>query len=162
TGDIHADDVWQSTPSLQGQGITVAVVDSGIHSHPDVAGRVLAETHAGLTTLWSTDGFGHGTHVAGIIGGNGAAANGAYSGIATKVNLVSVKVTDELGAGLTSDIITGLQWVYDNRARYNIRIVNLSLNSGGTNPYNVDPLDAAVEVLWFNKIVVVVAAGNNG
>jgi serine protease AprX len=82
--------------------------------------------------------------------------------VAPKVNFVDVKVTDAQGRGNESDVISGLQWVYDNKNQYNIRIVNLSLNSSSPQPYQTSPLDAALEVLWFNQIVVVVSAGNNG
>jgi serine protease AprX len=114
------------------------------------------------STSHTGDFYGHGTHVAGIIGGNGYLSGGRYIGIAPKVSLVSVKVSDDNGVGKTSDTIAGLQWVLNNHSTYNIRVVNLSLNSSHNQSYNVDPLDAAVEILWFNKIVVVVAAGNAG
>jgi serine protease AprX len=78
------------------------------------------------------------------------------------VNLVNVKITDDYGAGRISDVVAGLQWIYQNRTKYNIRVVNLSLNSSVAEPYHVSPLNAAVEILWFNGIVVVVSAGNNG
>ncbi len=108
-----------------------------------------------------TDGYGHGTHVAGIIAGNGSSGGGAYIGIAPKAGIVSVKVFNAQGQGTVSDVINGLQWVYNNRSTYNIKIVNLSLDTTLDQSYNNDPLDAACEILWFNKVVVVVAAGNN-
>ena len=108
------------------------------------------------------DNYGHGTHVAGIIGGNGARNRGIFAGVAPKVNLVDVKVTDAEGKGNELDVISGLQWVYDNKSQYNIKVVNLSLNSNSPQPYQTSPLDAAIEVLWFNQIVVVVSSGNNG
>jgi serine protease AprX len=98
----------------------------------------------------------------GTIGGNGYLSEGRYPGVAPQVNLVDVKVMDDLGIGTTSDVIAGLQWIYENKDVYNIRIVNLSLNSTVAESYHVSPLDAALEVLWFNGMVVVVSAGNNG
>ena len=108
------------------------------------------------------DNLGHGTHIAGIIAGNGSASNGMYSGVAPTSNVVNVKVTDDTGMATTSDIIAGLGWVYTNGQRYNIRVLNLSLNSTVAESYHSSPLDAALELLWFKNIVVVVSAGNGG
>ena len=161
---VRADQVWAN--GLTGQGVTVAVVDSGIADHPDLrtldgASRIIAATNQ-TNMPDATDAYGHGTHVAGIIGGNGLLSGGMYSGVAPEVNLINVKVCNDQGAGLTSDLIDGLQWILDNRAAYNIKVVTLSLNAILAEPYQTSPLDAAVEILWFNGIVVVVAAGNNG
>ena len=82
-------------------------------------------------------------------------------GIAPQANVINVKVSDDQGAALTSDLVNGLQWVLNNKGRYNIRVVNLSLNSATAQSYQVDPIDAACEILWFNGVVVVTAAGNN-
>lgn len=157
---IGADKVWNSAPYLQGQGIGVAIVDSGISPHNDLA-HVVAAVAANHTTTSTTDPYGHGTHVAGIIGGNGVTSNGAYIGVAPNANLIDVKVGDDQGAATLSDVIAGLQWINDNRTMYNIRVVNLSLNSSVPASYIKDPLDAALEVLWLNQVVVVVSAGNN-
>jgi len=78
------------------------------------------------------------------------------------VNLINVKVSDDQGASTTANVVRGLQWIKDNRNRYNIRVVNISLNSTTPESYHTNPLDAAVEILWFNRIVVVVSAGNQG
>jgi serine protease AprX len=153
---------------LWGQGITVAIVDSGIDaSQPDLRDargnpRVIASQNFSQSDNSQNDQYGHGTHVAGIIGGNGSKYRGIYAGIALKAKFVDVKVTDAEGKGNESDVISGLQWIYDNKNQYNIRVVNLSLNSSSPQPYQTSPLDAALEVLWFNQIVVVVSAGNNG
>lgn len=108
------------------------------------------------------DEYGHGTHVAGIIAGNGNASGGAVVGIAPGVNLVNVRVNDVNGAATAADIISGLEWINENRATYNIRVVNISLNSSTAESYHSSALNAAVEILWFNGVVVVVSAGNNG
>jgi serine protease AprX len=166
---IGADQLWNEAPYLQGQGVTVAVVDSGIAQHDDLnattdrrsPSRIVASAGFNSSTGNFKDKYGHGTHVAGIIGGNGALSRSAYIGVAPKVNLVNVKVTDDRGAGNTSDVVAGLQWVYDHKNVYNIRVVNLSLNSSVAESYHTSPLDAALEILWFNRIVVVVSAGNN-
>jgi serine protease AprX len=169
---IGASSLWNQAPYLQGQSIGVAVVDSGISDHMDLnqavgnqangrgnASRVVATAKV-IRPANGKDGYGHGTNVAGIIGGNGASSDGGRVGVAPKVNLVDVEVSNDNGVGRISDVIAGLQWVYQNHDRYNIRVVNLSLQSSQPEPYRTSPLDAAVEVLWFNRIVVVVAAGN--
>jgi serine protease AprX len=160
---VHASDLWNAAPALQGQGIGVAVVDSGINrGHPDLSGsRVVAQAKFNSETSSMADQNGHGTHIAGIIAGNGTASQGAYVGVAPQANLINVKVSDDQGAASASDLVAGLQWINDNKARYNIRVVNISLNSSVVQSYHVDPIDAAVEILWFNGIVVVASAGNN-
>jgi serine protease AprX len=166
---VRADSVWNAGPAyLQGQGIGVAVVDSGVANNNDLktasgtGWRIVAQAKFNSNTNSMGDGYGHGTHVAGIIGGNGAVSNGTYIGIAPKVNIINVKVSDDQGASLASDVVNGLQWIYTNKTTYNIKVVNLSVNSSAYQSYNVDPIDAAAEILWFNKIVVVASAGNNG
>jgi len=167
---IGADDVWAE--GYQGSDVTVAVVDSGIRSnfkgknsdlnYSDSNGsRVLYSESFSTDSTNVHDVFGHGTHVAGIIGGNGALSDGAYIGVAPRVNLLNVKVSDGYGAGYESDVVAGLQWIYEHEDEYNIRVVNISLNSSVPQSYHTSPLDAAVEILWFNGIVVVVSAGNN-
>ena len=163
---IRADLVWAQ--GYQGSGIGVAVVDSGINWQTDlytVAGvnRVVANVR--FNTDYNPtyfDNYGHGSHIAGIVGGNGLSSNGQYIGIAPKVNIINVKVSNDNGSATASSVVAGLQWVLNNRSRYNIRVVNLSLNSATPESYHTSPLDAAVEILWFNKIVVIVSAGNNG
>lgn len=161
---IRADQLWNTAPYLQGQGVGVAVVDSGLSagSSSDFGTRVLASAKFNSNTGTANDGYGHGTHVAGIVGGNGTLSSGAYIGVAPKVNLINVKVSDDYGAGSISDVVAGLQWIYDNRTVYNIRVVNISLNSSVPESYHTSPLSAAIEILWFNGVVVVVSAGNNG
>jgi serine protease AprX len=92
----------------------------------------------------------------------GQASLGARIGNAPSVNLVNVKVTGADGSGYLSDMIYGLQWIYENKDIHNIRVVNISMNSTVPESYHNSPVDAAVEILWFNGIVVVVSAGNNG
>ena len=115
------------------------------------------------------DRYGHGTHVAGIIAGNGDQPrrrrdplDGKYAGVAPDANLISIKAADEKGNATVLDVIYGLQFAVDHKATYNIRVVNLSLESDQAQSYKTDPLDAAVESAWFNGIVVVAAAGNRG
>jgi serine protease AprX len=165
---VGAHRLWAE--GYQGSSVTVAVVDSGISDLNDFkeayggngAPRILTTVPiVGGADLYK-DWYGHGTHIAGIIGGNGTISDGRYIGIAPKVNLVAVDVANEHGAGTTADVIAGLQWINENRDLYNIRVVNISLNASIPESYHTSALDAAVEILWFNGIVVVVSAGNNG
>jgi serine protease AprX len=116
----------------------------------------------------ATDGYGHGTDVAGIIAGNGSnrpasdPLHGQYIGVAPNANLISIKVSNETGSTTVLDVIYGLQFAVEHRAQYNIRVVNMSLDSATPQSYKTDPLDAAVEATWMHGIVVVVAAGNRG
>jgi len=170
---VGAEALWQET-GLDGQGITVAVVDSGISDHIDLHQEAnnanqAVDSNSRVSDSVVFGGYGspmdeyeHGTHVAGIIAGNGNASKGEYKGIAPGVNLLNVRVSNEYGLTYISDVIASLQWVYENKDFYNIRIVNLSLTSIAPESYHTSPLDAAVEILWFNGITVVVAAGNNG
>jgi len=156
-----------------GQGINVALIDTGVTALPDVAGAIVPITPdvAGLGPQQclnlSGDGtcddlYGHGTFMAGIIAGNGAASDGKYVGMAPQAGIVSIKVASASGASDVSTIIAGLQWVVQNKALYNIRVLNLSLGTDSTQSYHVDPFDFAVEQAWQAGIVVNVAASNRG
>jgi serine protease AprX len=165
---IKADQVWNNSPYLQGQGIGVAVVDSGINPNGDLftlmgVNRQVADIRFNSDYNQNTsDGFGHGTHIASIVGGDGSESGGKYIGVAPMVNIINVKVSNDDGSSTIKDVVQGLQWVLENKDKYNIRVVNLSLNSSIAESYHTSPLDAAVEILWFNKIVVVASAGNQG
>jgi len=87
-------------------------------------------------------------------------SGGMYAGIAPQVNLISLKVSDENGMAYESDTVAAMQWIYENKDIYNIRVLNLSLNSTVEQSYHTSPFDAAAEVLWFNGVVVVASAGN--
>ena len=161
---VRATDVWNETPAyVQGQGVTVAVVDSGVFKSKDLKnGRILANVNFNPGFHDGTDAYGHGTFVATAIAGDGSASKGEYMGVAPKTNILNVRVSNDQGASTVSGVVEALQWVYENRAAYNIRVVNLSLNATVAESYLTSPLCAAVEILWFNGIVVVVSAGNSG
>jgi serine protease AprX len=165
---ISADRVWNTSPYVQGQGVAVAVIDTGVTFKPDFSGnngngsRIVVSRNFITGTTSTADGFGHGTHVAGIIGGNGGNSGGAYIGVAPKANLVNLRVGDNAGAATSSDVVEAMQWIYDNKAAYNIRVLNLSLGSTLPESYMVSPMDAAAEILWFDGVVVVASAGNTG
>lgn len=165
---IKADQVWNTSKKIQGQGIGVAVIDSGINPNGDLyteAGVNRQVTNVRFNSDYNqttTDGYGHGTHVASVLGGDGSESAGKYIGVAPMVNIINVKVSNDNGSARMVDVVSGLQWVLQNKNTYNIRVVNLSLNSSVYESYNTNPLDAAVEILWFNGIVVVTSAGNKG
>jgi serine protease AprX len=146
---------------LDGSGIGVAVVDSGITTDADFTFNPLPKSFT-VNSNNVNDIYGHGTHVAGIIAGNGKDSNGLYKGVAPGVKLINLKIADGTGMAYESDVVAALQWAYENKTTYNIRVVNLSLNTTTEQSYNVSPLDAACEILWFNGIVVVVSSGNKG
>ena len=106
------------------------------------------------------DGYGHGTHVAGIIGGRDP--SGQYLGMAPNTTLISVKVADDSGNAYESDLLRGLDWVETNRGGYHIQALNLSVSVGIPESYATSPIDAAVERLWHDNVTVVAAAGNLG
>ncbi len=160
---VRATDVWNQGPAYrQGSGVTIAVVDSGIARTPNLQGRVIANVNFNHNAHSATDKYGHGTFVADILAGDGTMSGGAYMGIAPSANLLNVRVSNDDGMSAESDVVNSLQWILENKTRFNIRVVNLSLNSGMMQSYHTSPLDAAAEILWFNNIVVVVSAGNTG
>ena len=139
---------------------TIAIVDSGIDaSRPEFAGRIAANVN--LSTLPGNsagDGRGHGTFVAGIAAAKLAGANG----VAPNAKIVSLDVMDDQGMARTSDVIAAADWILANKTQYGIKVANFSLHSSVANSFMYDPLDKAVERLWFNGVTVVVASGNYG
>ncbi len=166
-------DLAASQYGFTGSGVGVAVIDSGIAAHPDLnnangTSRVVYSQSfvAGDTT--TSDKFGHGTHVAGLIGGSGAnsgTANGysaTYAGVAPGVNLINLRVLDQNGSGTDSQVIAAIQEAIALQSKYNIRVINMSLGRPMFESYTLDPVDQAVEAAWKAGIVVVTAAGNEG
>ena len=134
----------------------------------DRRSRVIGSAVVNPDATTASDRYGHGTHVAGIIAGDsdgrslGDPKKGRFSGVAPDANLVSIKVSDDDGNTSVLDVIAGIQFAMDHKAEYNIRVLNLSLESTVAESYKTDPLDAAVEAAWFDGIFVVAAAGNRG
>lgn len=159
---IGSTQLWNTTEKLQGKDVTVAVVDSGVYKTKDLSGRIKVNLNFNPSYHDGVDRYGHGTFVAGIIAGNGKGSDGKYIGVAPKATLLNVRIADDQGMMYESDVVESLQWVLKNKDKYKIRVVNLSLNSTVAQSYNTSPLNAACEILWFNGIVVVVSAGNNG
>jgi serine protease AprX len=150
-----------------GAGIGVAVIDSGAAWHDDLSAnggpqRVVYFADYVKTHKSPYDDHGHGTHVAGIIAGNGFDSGGARTGIAPAASLVVLKVLDKTGRGLVSDVIAALDHVVALRSTYNIRVVNLSVAAPVVDSYEVDPLTLAARRAVEAGLVVVAAAGNQG
>jgi serine protease AprX len=168
-----ADKVWAGTkgllgllgtPGYNGSGIGVAVIDSGIADHAALTGRVVARANFVSSEPGVTgDPFGHGTHIAGIIGGAVTRVTTAYAGgSAPGVYFVDVRVLGSNGGGYTSDVIAGIDWTIANAKKYGIRVINLSLGHPISEPSATDPLCRAVARAVTAGITVVVSAGNNG
>lgn len=146
-----------------GQGIGVAVLDTGIYPHIDFGDRITAFYDVLRRGPVPYDDNGHGTHISAIIGGSGEASDGRYCGIAPGCNIISVKVLDAKGNGFASDVLAGLRWIREHRERLGIRIVNISVGSySRRNMSENSALVRGVDAAWDDGLVMVVAAGNNG
>ena len=147
-----------------GTGVGVAVIDSGVQPSSAFGARLEAgiDLTGGNNAL--ADGFGHGTHIAGIIAGQSGSIGGnkSFTGIAPNARIVSVRVADGQGATSLLKILQGMDWVYKNAAARRINVVNMSLGVPGYSDYRLDPLAAAAERLWANGVTVVASAGNMG
>ncbi len=145
-----------------GQGVNVAVLDTGISPLPDFAGRLVDGVDlSGGHNPWN-DQYGHGTFVAGLIAGDGASSNGQYMGEAPGAGLVSVKVAGGSGNTTLATVIEGVGWTIAHAASDNIGVLNMSLGYLPLTSTVLDPLDQAVEKAWAAGITVVVSAGNSG
>jgi serine protease AprX len=153
-----------ATPAISGKGIGVAVIDSGIAPHAALSGKVIASVNYATGETTTTDGFGHGTHIAGIITGTSTYGPTPLfkTGVAPGAHLVNVRVLNRQGVGYTSDVIAGIQWVKANKTKYAIRVINLSLGHPIAEPCFFDPLCLAAEDAVASGLVVVASAGNNG
>lgn len=147
---------------INGEGIGVAVLDSGITKHPDFKDRIVFFKDFVNNRNDIYDDEGHGTHVAGIIAGDGALSRGILRGVAPKANIIALKVLNNKGIGKEKNVIDGIRWIIDNGRRYNIKIVNISFGTFGKNNGSNKKLLEAVELLWDLGYIVVAAAGNNG
>jgi serine protease AprX len=169
TAGIEESGLWRAAtgsdqvPSLLA-GATppaIAVVDSGVDATKadDFGARVVASINLSSDSPGATgDDEGHGTMVAGIAAG----ASPSHPGVAPTAPIVSIRTADANGASHMSDVIAAVDWILQNKAAYNIRVANFSMVSDAQSSFVDDPLDAAVEQLWFNGVVVVAAVGNYG
>ncbi|HMF55691.1 MAG TPA: S8 family peptidase, partial [Pyrinomonadaceae bacterium] len=156
-----------TTYALDGTGIGIAVVDSGIDQNhkafSDQLGLSRIIVNQDFTGEGRTDDpYGHGTHVASAAAGSGQIFGGAYEGVAPNAKLINLRVLNSQGAGTTSSLLAALDWVMTNRLLYNIRVVNISLGTTAVDSYHYDPVCQAVRRLVDAGVVVIAAAGNNG
>ena len=145
-----------------GKGIGVAILDTGIFPHIDFGRRILAFYDFTEGKSGPYDDNGHGTHVSGILGGDGTASQGRYKGAAPGCGIVALKVLDRFGNGSREDVLQAFQWIEDFGKIYNIRIVNISVGTTSHSMNEQTDLLAGVEQLWDKGFTVVAAAGNQG
>ena len=176
-----AQDVWGKSVSggvkLTGRGVDVAVIDTGVAPVPGLngSGKVVNGPDLSFESQDAStrhlDGYGHGTHMAGIIAGRDKTVKAGnendkknFVGVAPDARIVNVKVATADGGADVSQVIAAIDWVVQHRkdSGMNIRVINLSYGTHSTQPYTVDPLAYAVENAWRKGIVVVAAAGNDG
>lgn len=162
---INLPDLLGSQVPATGKGVTVAVIDTGVDTHHPALKRGSKDEPVDCVkengkAAKCDDDEGHGTHVVGII--RTRDPQGLYLGVAPDAKVIAVRIDDDKGVIRESDLLNGLQWVYQNRVRHNIRVVNLSVSAGLPNSYRTSPIAAAVEKLWTSGVVVVASAGNRG
>ena len=167
---VGADDLHAA--GHRGSGVTVALIDTGVSAVPDLAGRILPvrdDLNGTVSPCLNLSGesgcqdaYGHGTFMAGIIAGSGAASGGQYGGMAPDANIVSIKIAGEDGAADVSTLLAAIQWVVSFKDDYGIRVLNLSVGTDSSQTYRTDPLNYAVERAWDTGIAVVVSAANLG
>ncbi len=145
-----------------GKGIGVDILDTGIFPHIDFGRRILAFCDFTEGKSGPYDDNGHGTHVSGILGGDGTASQGRYKGAAPGCGIVALKVLDRFGNGSREDVLQAFQWIEDFGKIYNIRIVNISVGTTSRSMNEQTDLLAGVEQLWDKGFTVVAAAGNQG
>jgi serine protease AprX len=148
-----------------GKNVTVAIIDTGISPHADLiypTNRIVGFKDFVNNETRMYDDNGHGTHCAGILAGNGYSSKGKYKGIAPEANILSIKVLDDNGNGNTSDILSTVQWIIDNKEVYKTRIINFSLGAIAQYREKRDPLVKAANRAIENDLIVVAAVGNSG
>jgi serine protease AprX len=154
--------LWSTPYKTAPKAPTIAIVDSGIDANrPDFDNGARVVANVNMTQLQPNspgDGRGHGTFVAGIAAGSAPENAGA----SPTSDIVMLDVMDDKGMARTSDVIGAAEWIHANKAKYNIRVANFSLHTTTPSNFTKDPLDRAVEKLWFGGVVVVVASGNYG
>ncbi len=147
----------------KGRGVTIAMLDTGVSSHPDFDNRIIAFMDFVNERKRNYDDSGHGTHVAGCICGSGWVSGGKYKGIAPESNLVVGKVLDDKGDGNVDVMAKGIEWGLSKQKEYNIRILNISIGMGeNTEKSRMEKLIRLVDEAWRCGLLVVCAAGNTG
>lgn len=151
-----------NTSAFTGKGVTVAILDTGIYPHMDFGNRIIGFVDFLSNLKFPYDDNGHGTHVAGILAGDGSASSGKYQGIAPECKLIALKVLDRMGNGNKQDMLRAFEWLALNWKRYGIRIVNISVGTTYKTKGEEDVLIRQVERLWDAGLIIVAAAGNHG
>lgn len=154
--------IFMKQSAYTGKGVGVALFDTGIYPHMDFGDRIYAFADFISYRKLPYDDNGHGTCVAGILGGSGAASMGKYKGMAPGCSLIGLKVLDRFGNGNKEDILAAFQWLMNHREEYRIRVVNISVGTTYRTRNDKDVLVRGVEQLWDQGLVVVAAAGNQG
>src|ERR1700704_1326330 len=153
---IGAPNAWSRST---GEGVVVALMDSGIAAHPDLKpGKVIARANFVADGATSLDPAGHGTHLAGVIAANGD----LFRGVAPDARLVDIRVLDANGVGKLKGVVAGFSWLLKNRQTLGIDVLNLSIGTAQYRSYHADLLAALAEAAWFSGVTVVAAAGNDG
>ncbi len=153
---------WAQTGN-KGTGVGIAVLDTGVSSVGDLAGRLLQGPDFSGENQNTVDSFGHGTVMAGIAAGDGTAAGTKpRTGVAPAANIIAVKAAGRNGATDVSTVLSAMTWIGAFKDTYNIKVLNLSWGVPSTQDPLIDPLNFAVEKLWTMGITVVAAAGNSG
>ncbi|HEV2914227.1 MAG TPA: S8 family serine peptidase, partial [Pyrinomonadaceae bacterium] len=156
-----------STGGLDGTGIGIAIIDSGVDTNHRSFTNSLGLSRVQLSQDFTGEGrtddpYGHGTHVASASAGNGQVSSGQYKGIASNAQIINLRVLNSEGTGTASALLSALDWVLSYRTLFNIRVVNMSLGMTAVDSYRDDPVCLAVRRLVDSGIVVLAAAGNNG
>jgi serine protease AprX len=151
-----------SSDVINGSGVGIAIIDSGIAASDDFDSRIVAWKDYVKGKATPYDDFGHGTHIAGLIASSGSTSGYMFQGVAPRANLIVLKVLDQTGASSTSRVIAAIDYVIAHRRQLGIQIINLSLGHPITTPARFDPLVQAVEQAAAQGLTVVVAAGNEG
>ena len=158
---VHAKQVYQN--GYTGKNIRIALLDTGVNEHPDLKNRILMFKDYVKQKEYTYDDNGHGTHIAGILCGDGSACNGVINGMAPRAELFVFKILDHKGDGSTEDALKALDWILLNHKRYRIRLLNFSM---GYRPEAKKSLQLEllnkINCLWKEGVIVVTAAGNNG
>jgi serine protease AprX len=155
---VDAIDAPQAWAVSTGRGVTVALMDTGIAAHPDLAGSVVVRVDFVGDGSTKLDPAGHGTFVAGLIAAHGP----TFKGVAPDAKLVSLRVLDANGNGSLHSVLAAFDWLLRHRAAYGITVVNLSFGAPQATSYQQDLLAAVVESAWFAGVTVIAAAGNHG
>jgi serine protease AprX len=160
---------YEDIKESMGDGIYVAVLDSGVSVHPDLKGRIAVFRDFTSTTdlLYPKpyDDNGHGTHVCGVIGGSGLLSKGRYMGIAPGVKFVCGKVLDKNGAGSIKSLTRAMRWIEKLKETYPINILNISIEIGSEDeidPGEWDEFRGQMERLWERNTLIIAAAGTKG